>query len=318
MGSSGYEQDDDDKNEEEEEEEQANEDSGGEDKRDDDDENPEEEEEQQTNEDDEDEDEDDRDDDQQLGNLMAEIEGLHTDFNSKVSTRKSVLQPSWLDLSEALEKVYELAVFVPELCPKDRAAYWKHEVESSTGTVDEALSRLKQASHAAYTAIQAKESQLDAEQETVRKSLAITQDLIDRLGQVERKSDLFVAKMRSRRTNSEATLAKRTSSHQRAESKYKIAFEEAQAAMERMKRKNEVNSNIFKGLGDWFSRKDVSIVDLMKKKATHCNSTGSIQFGAQSWHRRGTRARKGPADPAILSDRTRRRGRSCAICADRT
>ena len=240
-----------------------------------DDEDKEQQDDEQTNEDDDDADEEiddeykeqeddeqpNEDDEEHLRALMLEIEKLHEEFNNKSSAWKSVLQPSSLHLSDALEKVLQLAVLVPELCPKDRVASWKHEAEFANGTLDEALERLRHASHAAYTAIQGKGSQLDAEQERVRQSFAMSQDLTDRLEQVENKSDSFLARMKTLRTSSEVTLEDRMSREKEATAKYTRAVKDAQDTMEKIKRKHEVNSNVFSGLVDWVSRKDVSNVD---------------------------------------------------------
>ena len=162
-----------------------------------------------------------------------------------------------MNVSDAMSKAHELAKLVPQLCPKDRAAYWKHEADFTGDVVNVAFRRLKNACHAAYDAITSKEATLDTEQAIVKKDLENTQDLTARLEKVEGNSDSLLKSMECLQASPEKALQEKEQSRKEAERRYVQAKANARAAEERIKRKHEVNANIVSGVMDWFSRSDV-------------------------------------------------------------
>lgn len=218
------------------------------------------------NEDDSDEeDEDEKDEEEEKERvrvLLAEVQQLRSQFDEKSSAWQSAIMPNSLNISEALQQVLQLTELVAEICPKDRETYWKREEEFTKGTVDAAFEQFRAASHAAYSTITAKESQLEAEQATVGKHFALAQDLIGRMDTLEKTSESLLGYMKTLESNSEETLQERQESKDNAMSAFQAAQEEAERTMEKIRRKHEVNSNIFTGLADWFSREDVSVCHL--------------------------------------------------------
>ena len=204
----------------------------------------------------------DGDDQQRLSSLLSEIRELHEEFNSKSLAWDSVFTPNLLHVSDAMRKVYELAELVPQVCPKDRAACWKHEADLANGVVNEAFERLKKTSHAAYVAIQSTEPPLELEQATVKKIFEVTQDLVARLEDLEGKSDSFLASMKDLQASSEERLAENEENKRVATERFNTAKMEAYDAEKRIRWKHDVNSNVFSGIADWFSRSDVCISSL--------------------------------------------------------
>ena len=149
-----------------------------------------------------------------------------------------------------MSKVHQLAKLVPQLCPKDRAAYWKHEADFTGDIVDVAFRRLENACHVAFDAITSKESALDTEQAIVKKNLENGQDLIARLEIVEGNSDSFLKSKEYLQASSEKALDEKEKGRKEAEGTYFQANANARAAEERIKRKHEVNANFVSGVID--------------------------------------------------------------------
>lgn len=192
---------------------------------------------------------------ERLMRLLKRMKRLQKDF-SRALGDGFALNPRALNVSEALQGIFDLVQLSLTLCPKTTEDLW--QLDQNCDSASDIISKLQSASHVAYKSICAKEKQLIAQQERVSQLHAALQDLVGHVERVERKSHIILEAMKETEKGRLQIFEQSKTDLEDAEARYKVAKKEAKDAEDRLKKKYEVNKNFFTGLADWLSREDVS------------------------------------------------------------
>jgi hypothetical protein len=194
-------------------------------------------------------------DGERLMRLLRKLKRLHKEFLRALSKGSLNVEP--LNVVESLKCLLDFVALALTLCPRTSMDLWN--INEQDQYVKDAAAKLQTSSHIAYRSICAKEKQLIEQQNRVNAVHASLQDLVGRVEHVERKSDIILKMMEESERGWKETAAESQRKLREAQQRHEELLREQDEAVERIKRKYEVNSNIFTGIGDYFSRKDVSV-----------------------------------------------------------
>jgi hypothetical protein len=197
------------------------------------------------------------DDQRELDSLRSRSKNIHKECEAKSAILASSLELHSVDVAGALQKVLGLTLLVTELCLKDDAEYIKHAIALQDGQVDEALLKLKDTCHDAYEEIKDREARFHLMQKQVLDNYAAFTNLVGRMEGLQQRGDLAQEKILAARKWWEAERVRRRellATEMREYEEEVAAYNEKQRKIEN---KYRVNSNLFTGIGDFFSRSDV-------------------------------------------------------------
>lgn len=196
----------------------------------------------------------------ELAAIRASACELRSDFDQHQKKCNSYARPVSLNVAGVLDKVVDLAKSIDSLCLRDYSAYLQHVKELADGRKDESLATLNKLCSDAYKEIESRERMLNEILSSTKRAEEKLNDLVGSAERLERGvapiKEALQVEMKEARVELQKAQEREKMMNDLARSAEE-SYKQAQAALDDKRR---TNKNFFTGLGDWFSRKDVSTV----------------------------------------------------------
>jgi predicted nucleic acid-binding Zn-ribbon protein len=194
----------------------------------------------------------------ELDTVRQEAQEILRQFSVKRSVIKHCTKAPNLNVAGVLQKVLALSECIESTCLKDAEAYIEHSKSLTNGATDAALSKISDLTSAAYTEIKQREDGLKKELNAIQDVEESLNDFVSRAEKIEKSIAPIRAAVDKERLEVGASLQKARTDAENA----KLVVGRARTAYENAENhyaeKRRVNKDLISGLGDWFSRSDVS------------------------------------------------------------
>ena len=195
---------------------------------------------------------------EELDAVRQQAQEILRQFNVKRSAIKNCMEAPNLNVTGVLQKVLALSECIGSTCLKDAEAYIEHSKYLTDGTADAALSKISDLASAAYTEIKQREDSLKKELDAIQDVEESLNDFVAHAERIEKNIAPIRAAVDKERLSVGTSLQKARIDAENAKlevGKARVAYENANT---NYAEKRRVNRDLISGLGDWFTRSDVS------------------------------------------------------------